>query len=221
MKVKEVIIFLIIISNILIINSGIAEAKGVILADDQKVLEIFRDYDQNQILELAREISEYDKVILHLGARKVFTLGHPFFYSTSQKNLQTFSRQLEKQNQKFYLWFLDSFGSEMFLDIYDNHQEIIDDNYSKLKELDLNYDGIVIDLEWINHGQKDNSSHNQDKYLEVLKYLRNKFEFKELYAFMSIVDDPHENLERGYDVDEILKYLDNIIQGIKKILSGE
>lgn len=211
MKIKVIIILLILITISVLIQVKTATAKGIIIADDQQILELFRDSDYDQIIELARELKEYDRVILHLGAQKVFSRGHPFFYRTSRDNLKIFAAELQKQNQDFYLWFLDSFGSEMFLDIYDQHQQIIDANYNQLQNLDLNYQGIVIDLEWINLGLETNSIDNQAKYLEVLEYLRNKFKNKELYAFMSIVDDEQENLRRGYNQEEILKYLDNII----------
>lgn len=210
MKIKIIILFLIIL-NFLVIKSGIVEAKGIIIADDQEILEIFRDSDQNQIIELARDIREYDKVILHLGSQKVFSRGYPFFYRTSKENLSIFARQLEKQDQKFYLWFLDSFGNDMFLNIYNDHQQIIDSNYQYLKKLDFDYEGLVIDLEWINLGLEVGSDANQARYLEVLEYLKNKFETKELYAFMSIVNDQQENISRGYQEAEILKYLDNLI----------
>jgi len=210
MKIKIIILFLILI-NFVFMQAEVAEAKGIIIADDQKILEIFRDSDQNQIIELAQDIREYDKVILHLGSQKVFSRGHPFFYRTSKENLSIFARQLKKQDQKFYLWFLDSFGSEMFLNIYNDHQQIIDSNYQYLKKLDFDYEGLVIDLEWINLGLKAGSDTNQARYLEVLEYLKNKFETKELYAFMSIVNDQQENISRGYPEKEILKYLDNLI----------
>lgn len=211
MKIKVFILFLIIIFNLLVRLPAAAEAKGIIIADDQEILEIFRDYEQGQIIELAREISKYDKVILHLGAKKVFSRGHPFFYRSSQKNLIAFAEQLHNQNQDFYLWFLDSFGSEMFLDIYDNHQEIIEANQEQLEELDFKYDGIIIDLEWINLGLEADSGDNQNKYLEILETLNNKFPDKELYAFMSIVNDQAENIRRGYNEEKIIEYLENII----------
>ena len=211
MKIKILIIFLILIFNILNFQSEAALAEGIIIADDQKIIDIFKAHDQSGVLKLAESIKEYDKVILHLGAQKVFARGHPFFYRTSRENLKIFAEELQAQNQDFYLWFLDSFGSEMFLGIYDQHQEIIDANYKQLQELNLNYQGIVIDIEWINLGSEDETVNNQNKYLEVLEYLRNKFESKKIYAFMSIVDDQQENLRRGYNEEEVLEYLDNII----------
>lgn len=211
MKIKILIIFLVLIFNILNLQSEVAEAKGIIIADDQKIIDIFRADDQSEVLKLAESIKEYDKVILHLGAQKVFSRGHPFFYRTSRENLKIFAEEVQNQNQDFYLWFLDSFGSEMFLNIYEQHQQIIDANYKQLQELNLNYQGIVIDLEWINHSSEADSVNNQAKYLEVLEYLRDKFEDKKLYAFMSIVDDQQENLRRGYNEEEILESLDNII----------
>ncbi|MGM0548856.1 MAG: hypothetical protein ACQER0_06230 [Bacillota bacterium] len=207
MKTKIIILFLILLSFTLIWLPKI-EARGIIIADDQQILEIFRDSTAEEIRNLARKLKNYDQVILHLGARKVFNRGHPFFYRTSKKNLVIFAEQLRQQKQKFYLWFLDSFGSEMFLDIYNQHQQIIDSNYLQLQELDLAYNGIVIDLEWIN---LEAAANNQSKYLEMLSYLKNKFRDKKLYAFMSIVNEKKENIRRGYSEVEILNYLDNLI----------
>lgn len=209
---KKIIILSSIILIFLVLQPKTAQTKGIIIADDQKILNIFRDYDQSQIIELAHKIKKYDKVILHLGAKRVFSRGHPFFYKTSRKNLSIFAEQLHKQNQKFYLWFLDSFGNEMFLNIYENHQLIIDSNYKQLEKLNFEYDGIVIDLEWINLNLEDETlNDNKTRYLRVLKYLKDKFNDKELYSFISIVNDTEENLRRGYNEKEILEYLNNII----------
>lgn len=207
MKSKLIIIFLTLLIFVLIWLPTV-EAGGIIIADDQQILEIFRDSTAEEIRNFARELKVYEQVILHLGARKVFERGHPFFYRTSKDNLVIFAEQLQRQKQKFYLWFLDSFGSEMFLDIYHQHQQIIDSNYQQLQNLDLAYSGIVIDLEWIN---LEAEADNQAKYLEILRYLKNKFHSKELYAFMSLVNEKRENLRRGYSEAEILNYLDNLI----------
>ncbi|MFW6001532.1 MAG: hypothetical protein ACOCQE_04085 [Halanaerobium sp.] len=211
MEIKIIFILLIIILNILVIQPETAAARGIIIADDRGILETFRDDNQNKILDLAQAVSEYEQVILHLGAQKVFSRGHPFYSRNSQNNLVLFAEEMQKQDQNFYLWFMDSFGSEMFLELYDNYQEIIDANYNGLQDLNLVYDGIVIDLEWINLGQENSQANNSEKYLDILKYLNKKFEDKEIYAFMSIVDDQEENFKRGYKEDEILRYLDNII----------
>lgn len=203
-------LFFMIILLILIINfssNNIVNSKGIILAEDQVILETFRSRDQQAIKNLARSLYEYEEVILHLGNKKVFTRGHPFFYKTSIENLKLFADQLDKQEQEFYIWFLDSFGSESFLEIYKDYQEIIDANLDKLNEINLDYDGIVIDLEWINLS----SGNNSEKYLEILKYLSEETANKKLFVFMSIIDNKSENISRGYKEKEILKYVDNII----------
>jgi len=183
------------------------QSQGIILADNQKIINIFREKNNTKVDQLLQELEEYHEIIIHLGSRKVFERGSAFFYKTSQENLNYFIEELKKDNKKIYLWFLDSFGGKNFLEIYDQYQEIIDANHSQLEKLDLNYDGIIVDLEWINFGTKDNSK----KYLEILNYLNSKFSDKEIYAFASLLDDNLENKNRGYYEKEMLEYLDNII----------
>jgi len=207
MNTKKLIFIFIIFFIVNHFANNIVHSKGIIIAEDQRVLETFRSRNQNVIKNLAESVSEYDEVILHLGNKKVFTRGHPFFYKTSIENLEYFANQLDKQDQKLYIWFLDSFGSESFLEIYEDYQEIIKTNLKTINEIDLDYDGIVIDLEWINLG----SGNNSKKYLEVLEYLSKEIGSKKLFAFMSIIDNESENINRGYNEKEILKYVDNII----------
>lgn len=85
MKSKIIILFSILLI-VIFVQTRVVEAEGIIIADDQKILNIFRDYKPNQIIALAQKLDKYDKVILHLGAQKVFSRGHPFFYKTSKKN---------------------------------------------------------------------------------------------------------------------------------------
>lgn len=208
MRIGKLILIVIIL--ILIINyspTNIVESKGIILAEDQIILETFRSRDQQAIQNLAENINEYEEVILHLGNKKVFTRGHPFFYKTSIENLELFANQLDEQGQEFYIWFLDSFGSDSFLEIYEDYQKIIDSNLNKLDDINLDYDGIVVDLEWINLDSENNS----EKYLEVLSYLRKEIGDKKLFVFTPIIDNKSENIRRGYQEKEILKYVDNII----------
>jgi hypothetical protein len=121
--------------------------------------------------------------------------------------LINFAEQLEQRDQDLYLWFLDSFGAESFLEIYQSYEEIIDDNFAELERLDLDYEGIVIDLEWINLNGADNSA----KYIELVDYLKDKFSDKEIYAFVSLIDNQPENKKRGYYEEELLKRVDNLI----------
>jgi hypothetical protein len=47
MKIKILIIFLILIFNILNFQSEAALAEGIIIADDQKIIDIFKAHDQS------------------------------------------------------------------------------------------------------------------------------------------------------------------------------
>ena len=202
----SLLIFILVFSSLLFYGEKV-QGQGIILADNQKIIDIFRNKDKTKVDQLLQELRKYDEIIIHLGARKVFKRGNAFFYKTSQENLRYFIDELKKNNKKIYLWFLDSFGGENFFEIYEQYQEIIDANYSQLEKLNLNYDGVIIDLEWINFGTKDNSK----KYLEILNYLDTKFSNKEIYAFASLIDNSLENKKRGYYEKEMLEYLDNII----------
>ena len=162
--------FIIIFSSLTLYGEK-AQSQGIILANNQKIIDIFRSKDKDKVDLLLQELEEYDEIIIHLGSKKVFERGSAFFYKTSQKNLKYFANQLDKNNKKLYLWFLDSFGGDSFLNIYSQYQDIIDSNLYYLNKLSLEYEGIVVDLEWINLNTGDNSK----KYLEILKYLKNNF----------------------------------------------
>ncbi len=206
MKIKLLSIILILIS-LTLFSIDTAQTQGIIIADNDKIIDIFKNHQSEATMNLVNNLNEYDRIILHLGAKYVFKRGSAFFYRTSKENLQLFCNQLKTQNKKVYLWFLDSFSGNGFAHIYKEYKEIIDDNYNQIEKLNLNYDGIVIDLEWINLHSKDNS----DEYLEILAYLRDKFKNKEIYSFISIIDNKQENLKRGYNEEKILYYVDNII----------
>jgi len=203
---KLIIPFIILI--LLFSFNMITSAEGIILANNQEIINIFRSYNKINVKNLIEELDQYEKIILHLGAKYVFEKGNAFYYITSQENLKYFCDKLSEKNIKLYLWFLDSFGSQDFMEIYQDYKNIIDSNYKWIEKLDLKYEGIIIDLEWINLNSK---SFNNKKYLEIAKYLNNKFLNKELYAFAPLIDNENENIKRGYNKKEVLKYLDNII----------
>lgn len=204
MKTK-ILFFLIIL---LIIFSITASSKGIIIANNNNIIDIFRSRSKEKINVLIKDLISYDKVILHLGSKYVFQKGSAFYYKTSQENLKYFCDSLSKNNIEVYLWFMDSFGSKGFEDIYNDHKNIIDNNYKHIDQLDLKYEGIVIDLEWIN---LLTDIDNSNRYLQIIKYLTNKFKNKKLYAFAPIIDNTRENIKRGYPESELLQYLDNII----------
>lgn len=203
-KIILIIIIFLILWSYLSVNIF---AKGIIIANNKKIIDIFRSHDQKATLELIEKIDEYDKIIIHMGAEYVFRKGSAFYYKSSQENLKFFCKTLKTRDKKIYLWFLDSFGSNQFNSIYQEHREIIDDNYNFLEKLEIDYDGIVIDLEWINLPDANNTA----KYLDILKYLDFKFTDSYLAAFLPLIDNPSENKNRGYPEKEILNSLDNII----------
>ena len=183
-------------------------SKGIIIASDMGILKKFRDSNEEEISKFAKEISlDYDKVILHLGSEVVFRRGGPFFYKTSKENLKTFSNILKENQVELYFWILDSFGGKAFLEIYESYQKSVDENLKNLNEMEINYNGIVIDLEWINK----EGYNNNEKYIGILKYIRKNIGDKKLLAFASLIESQEENLKRGYDEEEISKISEGLI----------
>ena len=200
--IKTIFLFLIVMLN------KESKAQGIIIADDKKQQEVFSTYDSIKIRQLAVEISkDYSEVILHLGRSFVFDSGNIFDSDSSKQNLLFFCEQLKKDNVKVFLWFFDSYGSASFNELYDDHQDIINQNLQVLDSLKIPYDGIAIDMEWINVG----GGSNNKKYIEILKYLRSKVIDKKIFSFASLVNNETTNSERGYDTKRVLKYADNII----------
>ncbi len=123
----------------------------IVIADDLTMLRLFRD-DKNEIINMAKDISEkYDGVVLHLGNTVIFDKGGQFYYETSKKNLSEFINTIKNQNKKVYLWFFDTFGSSDFSKLYDKHEEVLKNLRPKLNQ--YNFDGIILDLEWINYNE--------------------------------------------------------------------
>ena len=73
-----------------------------------------------------------------------------------------------------------------------------------------------MDLEWINLPSGDNAG----SYLSVLRYLRHSLGEKKLLVFASVIDNPGENLRRGYDEEQILKIADNVIPMLYPVDGG-
>ncbi|GAC1595705.1 MAG: hypothetical protein NVS3B19_18260 [Ginsengibacter sp.] len=197
-----------VISLFLIFLGFISYGQGIIIADDIRQKEIFSTPNSEKILQFANEISkDYKKVILHLGRSYVFDKGNIFSSATSKSNLKIFSEQLFKNDVELILWFFDSYGSKSFLNIYKEHKSIINQNIDSLKSLKIIYNGIAVDLEWINSP----ASYNNDKYITILADLRKKIPDKKIFCFASLLNNPSANSDRGYDSRNILKFADNII----------
>ncbi len=195
-------------TGVVVILSWSGYAKGIIIGNDSIVQSVFQNYSPDQIKEFARGIlSGYDEVILHLGRKYPFNTGGFYSSPKSKENLALFCKSINNKGGKVYLWFLDSYGSKGFSGIYSGYREIIDDLKSNLSELHVVYHGVVIDMEWINRPVGNNNKH----YLEILQYLKESFPNKKRYAFVSLTDDKEENKRRGFDENEMLKYLDNLI----------
>lgn len=192
-------------------------SQGIIIGDDDFVLYTFRDSTENEIRMLAQSISlDYDKAILHLGARYPFDRNNFFFFRSSQRNLEIFSHALNEFGVEFYLWIFDSFGGEDFLDLYYNKENLIFNNLDIIEDMDIIYDGLIIDLEWINMElEKDfgiNDYYNNRKYIEFIRLLRQELpEDKKLKAFASLIDNHVTSYMRGYNVQMMLEILDEII----------
>lgn len=191
-------IYLIILLSLI---QTIIYSKGIIIANDSIMLKTFRDENTQYFKNMAEHINKnYDETIIHLGKETAYKKGSLFFYKTSKENLKTL---LDNLKTKKYIWFLDSYGSEEFEYIYQNYETIAKENLKFLENLNIEYDGIAIDLEWIN---LNSNFQNNKKMIEIVKNLKKIIGKKKLFLFSSIIEDEKENSLRGYDESELSKY---------------
>ncbi|TGG88869.1 hypothetical protein [Geotoga petraea] len=193
---------------IILIFSVTIFSKGIIIGDDLFILKTFRDGKNEDILNIVNNIDEhFDEVIIHMGRANVSERGNFFFYRTSKENLKYFSDLLEDRGIKLFLWFFDSFGSEDFLSLYNDRFSLITSNKKFIDDLGLNYAGVVVDFEWINLGEGENT----EKYMTFLKDIKTVFTGKELLAFTNTIDSEIENTKRGYDLKKMAEVIDGMI----------
>lgn len=184
-------------------------AKGIIIANDDKFYEMMNSNDAVKWEIFKNNIkNNYDEVIIHLGSRFAFIEGGMFASDLSQNKLVELSNFLKSNKISLYLWFLDGHGSIDFLKIYREYKQIIDANLNKLKELEIKYSGIVLDLEWIN----EPNTYNNIKLIEICEYASKTLggEHK-LFLFASLNENNIENIKRGYLVDLLFKHIDGFI----------
>lgn len=179
-----------------------SRATGIIIADEEKQTLLFNSKEDVVIRFADSIISHYDNVVIHLGRRYVFRKGNIYSSPKSQENLAMFSTYLQAHHVKVYYWFFDSFGGEHFDNLYKEYKEMIDENITRINELFPTYDGIFVDMEWINRKGYNNNKH----FVEIIKYLRNKIDKKELYYFASLMDNDKSNKNRGFDINELKSY---------------
>jgi len=179
-----------------------------ILADEATILSVFRDSDEDSVRRFAREIAaRCDGIVVHLGRRDVFSRGGLFFYRTSRRNLKVFCDAMKADGKKVYLWSLDSFGAASFQELAEGCREAIAQDVAELQRLQVPFDGWIADLEWINLPDGDNAG----RLLEVLGFLRELLPRKELLLFAPVIDDPAENVRRGYRESDLLRIVDNLV----------
>ena len=199
---KYILIFCLIFVNVVFFS------KGIIIGDDIFILKTFRDAEKEEILEIVDNIDKnFDEVIIHMGRADISERGNFFFYRTSKENLKFFSNLLEDRGIKLYLWFFDSFGSEGFLDLYNNRFNLITSNKKFIDSLNINYEGIVVDFEWINLGEGNNT----EKYMVFLEDIKKVFSEKKVLAFTNTIDSEYENTSRGYDLEKMAGIIDGMI----------
>ena len=178
------------------------KATGIIIADEEKQTRLFNSTEEVVLRFADTIISHYDSVVIHLGRRYVFRRGNIFTTERSRENLAMFSTYLQAHNVKIYYWFFDSFGGDRFDNIYKEYKEMIDENMKEIDRIFPTYDGIFVDLEWINRKGYNNNNH----FIQIIKYLREKIDKKEIYFFASLLDNEKSNRNRGYDMIELKKY---------------
>ncbi|MBU2511673.1 hypothetical protein KJ966_10040 [bacterium] len=199
-KQKKTILFLLMLMLMMLMPKSDACAQGIILAEGEKIKRLFRDSSESEIVAFAHSFSpKYSKLILHLGKTVAFQRGGLFFFKTSRANLLAFSKALSDRQISLDLWMMDSFGADDFISIYEKHQSILSANLAELDSLGISYDGIVVDLEWINHPEGQHG----EKLQEILDFLRQKAPAKRIKAFAPLIDNDEENRARGYDTEAL------------------
>lgn len=202
---------------LIIFSFSIIFSQAIIIGRSNIIISMFENYNEQQIKGLAEDISmNYNKVVLNLGARYPFRHGGLFQNEKRIKNLEFFSKYLNDLGLEFYLWIFNTYGSEQFIDLYLDKDNLINENIRAFEELDIIYDGVIIDLEWINidirKGFDAMSCFNNPKYLEFIGLLRETLpKEKKLMAFASIMDNNEENYARGYDLYKMFDILDTVI----------
>lgn len=177
---------------------------GIIIADEGRQTELFNRADSNQIISFYEEIqNKYDKVILHLGKDFVFRKGNIYSTETSKKNLELFCRKMKQSGIKIYLWFFDSWGHDGFQKLYKIYQPAAEENMKILNSYHIYYDGIAVDIEWINHGTENRA--NNRKFHEIILRLKTLSANKPVWYFTSLIDSETENINRGYDIKSLQK----------------
>lgn len=183
--------------------SSTCHPTGIIIADDIKQTQLFSTASSDSIQRFANAIcTKYDKVILHLGRKYVFRSGNIFSSEIAKQNLNLFCASCFQKKIPIYLWFFDCYGGENFNELYLEHKTIIEENIKILQIVGVKYDGIAIDMEWIN---KENFDHAK-KFEEVIKTLRRNIDDKKLFYFTSLIDNEKSNIDRGYDIKKLRKY---------------
>ncbi|UTW63863.1 hypothetical protein KFE98_06920 [bacterium SCSIO 12741] len=181
--------------------------QGIILGNDSLVQVTFQNNTQEQVVDMAEAISQkYNRVVLHLGRKYPFGRGGFFQSSQSQENLKAFCMALNRREVEVHLWYMDSYGKDGFKALYEDHEGITNNLVEELMRLEVPYQGLVLDMEWINRS----GGNNNKKYLEILAYVKKKAKGKQVHAFASIIDVPDHNKKRGYDEAKISKVIDGI-----------
>jgi hypothetical protein len=112
---------------------------------------------------------------------------------------------------------LDSHGSEKFREVYDIHKELIRVNLDSLRTLNIPFDGIAVDLEWINLPRGNNNR----EFEGLMKQWRESLEKeKKLYYFATLTNDDKENKKRGYNTDKLSRYADSPLTMLYVVESG-
>ncbi len=178
-------------------------ATGIILADEARQKALFNQ-SADSVLAFADSLSvRYNRVIIHLGQRFVFERGNIFSSPQSKRNLQLFCNRIRQNKGEVILWFLDSFGSEKFKEVHKIHKELIQSNMDSIRALEIPYNGIAVDLEWINLPRGNNNS----AFAELIKTLRETIgNDKKLCYFATLTNNDNENIKRGYHTELLTQY---------------
>jgi len=194
-----------------------ARGIGIVLADETRQKELFNQSSESVLVFADSLSARYNRVIIHLGQRFVFDRGNIYSSPQSKRNLQLFCSRIQQNKGEVILWLLDSHGSKKFKEVYGIHKDLIRVNLDSLRALNIPYDGIAVDLEWINLPRGNNNS----EFAGIMKTWRDSLsKEKRLYYFATLIDDEKENRARGYDTGELARYANSPLAMLYVVESG-
>ena len=205
---------------ILLSNPKSSFSKGIIISNQADQTELFQKGD-SVVLQFAKQIADtYTEAVIYLGNDLISSPGNIYSSPACQHGLFVFCRELQYRGVVVILGMFNSVGGDAFDELYNKHRDLIIQNFKKINALKIGYDGIAVDIQWINKTGKGKMELTEQKkevhskeFKEILTLIRKNLNAKkktylgppQLYYFCSLVESEKENSNRGYNIKELKK----------------